>query len=336
MVVESFNSPLRLVDVDEPQLAFGHALIDVLACGVCFSDIKTSTGSMPWSATLPLPHIPGHEICGRVVATDPVGAIEIGSTVVVHHQSPCRSCGPCRDGREGLCESPRMFAGFTTPGGFQDRLVAPLEQLFVVPPEIDPVHAAPLTCALGTAFRAVVTRGRASPGKRIVVLGLGGVGIHALQVASAAGASVAGLDVSTAAVERAHSLGLEAVFDHEGMADRLGGPVDVVIDAVGTESTIRLAAEILGPAGRIVLVGYGRDADLVLPTGAIVAGEIEIVGSRYVTRAELARAISLAGSGAVTMVVDRVLPLEGANEAFAALKQGNVVGRVVLDLKASG
>jgi alcohol dehydrogenase len=335
MVVESFGAPLRLVDVDEPQLVAGHALIEVLACGVCFSDIKTSDGAMSWSDGLALPHIPGHEICGRVLASDPAGAIEVGSTVVVHHQRPCQNCGLCRSGHEGLCASPRLFAGFTTPGGFQDRLVAPLDQLFVVPPGIDPVHAAPLTCALGTAFRAVVTRGGAAPGRRMVVIGLGGVGIHALQVAAAAGAAVLGLDVSEAAVERARGLGLDAGLDQDRLADRLGGPVDVVIDAVGTERTIALAAEILGPAGRLVLIGYSGDADLVLPTAAIVAGELEIFGSRYVTRGELERAIGLAGSGAVEMIVDRVLRLEDANEAFAALRRGDVVGRVVLDLTAS-
>jgi alcohol dehydrogenase len=335
MVVESFGAPLRLVGVDEPPLTAGPALTEVLACGVCFSDVKTSNGGMPWSHALALPHIPGHEICGRVLATDPAGAFEVGTNVVVHHQRPCQSCELCRSGREGLCGSPRMFAGFTTPGGFQDRLVAPLDQLFVVPPNIDPVHAAPLTCALGTAFRAVVTRGGAALGRRMVVIGLGGVGIHALQIAAAAGAAVVGLDVSAAAVERARGLGLDAGLDHDGLADRLGGPADVVIDAVGTERTIRLAAEILGPAGRLVLIGYSQSADLVLPTGAIVAGELEILGSRYVTRGELERAIRLAGSGAVTMIVDRVLCLEDANEAFAALRRGDVVGRVVLDLTAS-
>src|ERR1700729_1497152 len=113
MVVESFGAPLRLVDVDEPQLLAGHALIEVLACGVCFSDIKTSNGAMSWSDGLTLPHIPGHEICGRVLASAPEGGIEVGSTVVVHHQRPCQNWGLCRSGHEGLCASPRLFAGFT-------------------------------------------------------------------------------------------------------------------------------------------------------------------------------------------------------------------------------
>ncbi len=341
MVVTGYGSPLELMDLSEPQLRPGHALLEILTCGVCFSDVKTSRGKMPYSDRLALPHVPGHEICGRVLRTDPVGALEMGTVVVVYHVWPCRVCARCRAGEDNLCRSPQAWTGFTDPGGFQEQIVAPLDRLTPVPAGIDPVHAAPLTCALGTAYRAVITRGRLGAGMRAVVLGLGGVGIHALQIARAAGARVTGLDLSDRAIERAAELGLAAMRgDDRGNEEQLvreagGEGVDVVLDTVGREESVQQANRLVRPGGRIVGVGYSVTSSFVLPTARFVLEEVELVGSRYVRLDELERAIRLVADGHVQMVVDRVRPLEEANEAFEALEAGAVVGRVVLDVAGS-
>jgi L-iditol 2-dehydrogenase len=86
------------------------------------------------SDALTLPHVCGHEICARVLETDPAGALAPGTLMVVHHVWPCRRCAPCRAGDEQLCREPEAWAGFTDPGGFQEQLVAPLDRLAVVPP----------------------------------------------------------------------------------------------------------------------------------------------------------------------------------------------------------
>jgi alcohol dehydrogenase len=324
MVVTAYGDPLEPADVPEPELRPGTARLEILTCGVCFSDVKTARGKMPYSEALALPHVCGHEICARVLETDPAGALEPGTVVVVYHVWPCRRCDRCRAGDEQLCRDPQAWTGFTHPGGFQEQLVAPLDRLTVVPDGIDPVHAAPLTCALGTAYRAVLTRGRVTAGTNVVVIGLGGVGIHALQIAHAAGARATGVDVSERALEVARGLGL-----------RVGEPpseVDVVVDTVGTPATIAQAEQLVRPGGRIVAVGYGVGRTIELPSARFVLEEVEIVGSRYVARDELERAIRLVADGRVQTVVDRVLPLERADEAFAALEAGEVVGRVVLQL----
>src|SRR5581483_7872071 len=149
------------------------------------SDVKTWLGQMPFSDRLPLPHVPGHEVVARLVAPDPPGALPAGTNVVVYHLRPCRVCERCRAGEENLCRQPAGWMGFTHPGGLREWMVVPLDRLTVVPEGIDPVHAAPMTCALGTAYRATVTRGRVAAGTRVGVIGLGGVGIHALQIARA-------------------------------------------------------------------------------------------------------------------------------------------------------
>ena len=330
MVVQRYGEPLAAAEVPEPALQPGTARLEILTCGVCFSDVKTARGKMPFSDGLPLPHVCGHEICARVLETDPAGALEPGTRVVVYHVWPCRRCDRCRAGDEQLCRQPEAWAGFSHPGGFQQQLVAPLDRLTPVPDGIDAVHAAPLTCALGTAYRAVLTRGGVTAGATAVVIGLGGVGIHALQIAHAAGARATGTDVAERALDVARELGLR-VADPSG-GDEVAGAVDVVVDTVGTPATIARAERLVRPGGRIVAVGYGVDRSFELPSARFVLEEVEVVGSRYVARDELERAIRLVADGHVQTVVDRVLPLERANEAFEALEAGEVVGRVVLEV----
>ncbi len=167
MAFPAYGAPLEEIELPEPELVPGSALLDVLTCGICFSDVKTWTGQMAFSPDLPLPHVPGHEVAARVVATDPPGALAPGTTVVVYHLRPCRICARCRAGEENLCRAPAGWMGFTHPGGLRERMVVPLDRLTVVPAGIDPVHAAPLTCALGTAYRATITRGLVSAGSRV-------------------------------------------------------------------------------------------------------------------------------------------------------------------------
>jgi D-arabinose 1-dehydrogenase-like Zn-dependent alcohol dehydrogenase len=338
MVVNAYADPLAPADLPVPELREGHALLEILTCGVCFSDVKTSRGKMPYSDRLQLPHVPGHEICARVLESDPRGAIEPGTVVVVYHVWPCRRCARCRAGQEQLCLDPQGWTGFTHPGGFQERLVAPLDRLTPVPPGIDPVHAAPLTCALGTAYRSVITRGGVTAGTRAVVLGLGGVGIHALQIARAAGARATGLDLAPRALEVAAELGRDVLRadDPEAEARLLaatgGEGADVVVDTVGKAASIGQAERLVRSGGRIVAVGYDVGRAIEVPSARLVLEEIELVGSRYVARDELERAIALVADGRVQIVVDRVEPLERANAALEALEAGEVVGRVVLDV----
>jgi D-arabinose 1-dehydrogenase-like Zn-dependent alcohol dehydrogenase len=338
MAVTAYGAPLEACDLPAPKLVPGHALLEVLTCGVCYSDVKIARGKMPFSAGLALPHVPGHEICARVLDCDPPGALAQGTMVVVHNVWPCRRCDRCRAGEENICRRPEARAGFTEPGGFQEGLVAPLDRLTRVPPGIDAAHAAPLTCALGTAYRAVVTRGGVRAGVRIAVIGLGGVGIHALQIAHAAGARAVGLDRSARALAAARSLGLvarasDAPETVEALLAGTGGDgFDVVVDTVGGAATVAQADRLVRPGGRIVAVGYAVGESWAVPSARMVLDEVELVGSRYVLRDELERAIRMVADGRVHVVVDRVEPLEAVNDAFAALEAGDVVGRLVLDV----
>jgi D-arabinose 1-dehydrogenase-like Zn-dependent alcohol dehydrogenase len=329
MAFAAYGGPVEEIVLPEPELLPGSALLEVLACGICYSDVKTWTGQMPFSAGLPLPHVPGHEVAARVLATDPPGAMAPGTTVVIHHTRPCRTCDRCRAGEENLCRNPAAWMGFTDPGGLRERMVVPLDRLTVVPEGIDPVHAAPLTCALGTAYRAVITRGLVTAGKRVGVIGLGGVGIHALQIARAAGAEAIGFDLSERTLLAARGLGLDARPAEDAAAVN---DLDVVVDAVGTEETMAQAASLVRAGGRVVAVGYSATSAFVIPSRRFVLEEVELVGSRYVRLDELQRAIRLVADGRVEIVVDAVKSFAQAGEALSALRDGGVVGRLVIDV----
>jgi D-arabinose 1-dehydrogenase-like Zn-dependent alcohol dehydrogenase len=273
----------------------------------------------------------------RVLGTNPPGLVEEGSVVSVYHTWPCGRCGSCRRGDEPLCRAPVAWMGFTHPGGFQERVVAPVDRLVASPAGIDPVLAAPLSCAIGTAFRAVVTRGGVVAGTRVVVVGLGGVGIHAAQIALAAGADATGIDRHSPSVEAARELGIDAHLPHDAIATgtHQGRGVDVVIDTVGHHDTLTVAATIVREGGRIVGVGYAPKEQVQVPTLRWVLGELELVGSRYASRADLAQAALLVERGAVRPIVGLVRPLEDVNQVFEALVAGDLVGRAVLEVTAT-
>jgi alcohol dehydrogenase len=188
MAVVDYAKPLELIDLPEPELKPGYVLLRILACGVCFSDYKTAKGLMPFSSTLPLPHVPGHEICGEVVEAGSETGWQVGDRVVAYHYWSCGRCAYCHKGQENLCHNLVGWTGFTHPGGFEEYLAVPADRLLRVPEGISPESAALATCASGTAYRALMSRGRVQAGETVVILGLGGVGLQAIQMAQLAGA----------------------------------------------------------------------------------------------------------------------------------------------------
>ncbi len=336
MAVVSYDRPLQLLDLPMPRRGPGEVLIRVLACGVCFSDVKTIRGHMPYSPTLKLPHVPGHEIAGEVVEADPDSGFSSGDRVLVYNYWSCGHCAYCRTGRENLCLSLRGWVGFTTPGGMEEYLSVPADRLLPLPSGIRPEEAATLSCASGTGYRAVV-RGRVQPGETVVILGVGGVGIHTLQIARAAGARVLTIDIDERKLAKARDLGATATaLAHEAetlvkdVTDGLGA--DVVIVTAGHEEALIQATQLVRRGGRVVGVGYTVGHHFRMPADSFVLHEIEYIGSRYVLRHELEKVLRLVADGHLRPVVDSVLPLEQANEAVERLERGDVIGRVVLSV----
>jgi propanol-preferring alcohol dehydrogenase len=170
------------------------------------------------------------------------------------------------------------------------------------------------------------------------VIGLGGVGLHAAQMARATGARVVGFEVHAPSLEAAAAMGILAMrADVVGdEADARGDGFDVVVDTVGHEETFAQAGRLVRTGGRIVGVGYGPTTPFAIPSLRLVLGEIEVVGSRYAHRDDMERAVAMVAAGLVRPVVGMVRPLEGVNEVFDALRAGEIVGRAVLDVAGVG
>lgn len=341
MSLVAFGQPLVPRETEPPQPGPGEVLVKVLACGVCRTDLKIVAGHMPFSKTQRLPHVPGHEVAGEVVASGAGVSVPTGQRVVVFNYWGCGRCPHCVAGEENLCDDLRGWVGFTTPGGFQEFLAVPASHALLLPDNVTASEGAAMSCALGTGYRAVVTRGRGQAGETAVVLGAGGVGLHALQFARAAGMRTIAVDVDGAKLQAARKVGADEAVLAPQAPQRIramtgGRGADLVIDCVGTDDATRHAVAITRKGGRIVQVGYTTD-DVhhpAIPTDQVALHEISIIGSRYITRPELARAIDLVARGLVRPVISEVLDLPQANEALAKVRADQATGRIVLTVAA--
>lgn len=337
MALVAFGASLVPMEREMPEPGPGEVLVRVLACGLCRTDLKILAGQMPFSRNQRLPHVPGHEVGGEIAATGPGVSMPLGQRVVVFNYWGCGHCPSCIVGEENLCDRLRGWVGFTTAGGFQEYLAVPADHVLPLPPTVTDVESAAMSCALGTGYRAVITRGRAKAGETVAIIGAGGVGLHALQCARAAGARAVAVDISAAKLDAARRVGAdEAMNPQEAPAlirEITGGRgADLVVDCVGTMDAGAQAVELVRKGGRIVQVGYTTDERHypLMPTDRIALAEISVIGSRYITRPELTRAIALVARGLVRPIISDVLDLSQANEAIERVRADRAVGRIVL------
>lgn len=337
MAITAYDRPLELIDQEPEDVGPGQVAIRIQFSGVCRTDLKTARGQRSFSDEIVLPHIPGHEIAGTIEEVGDGVTFEVGTPAIVYSYQACGSCPGCRDGHENRCDSMRMWLGSTHPGGFQERIVVAEQCVLPVPPSVDMAKAATLPCGVGTAYHATVAQADVRPGQRIAVIGCGGVGVHAVQIAKIGGAAVAVIDPS----ERARSLALDQGASvalnplNDATPDQLRefAPqgLDAVIETSGAPGMTMLAAKSVRRGGRVVMVGYREDRpEEPFPQADVVLREISMLGSRGKSRGELMRLIELLAAGVIDPVVSEVLPLTEINTIFDRLETGDIVGRQVL------
>ena len=318
------DGSVQSVNLPTPAVGPEDVLVQVLAAGVCRTDLHTRedvrAGRRP-------PIVPGHEIAGKIaqVGSD-VYMISAGDLVAVHYEQPCGSCRHCRKKRTNLCQDGHSL-GFDVPGGYAEFVVVNQGTVLPLPRDFDPTLAAPLGCSGTTAYHAVVTAADTTEDELVVILGTGGVGLSAVQVAKAQGARVMAVDVR----DEARKAALEAGADSAATPDeaREVRDADVVIDFVSTAATLGLGRRILGVGGRFVVVASGSEP-VELTAADIMEGGRAYVGSYSSTMADLARAVALAENGKLTPVVTRRASLMEASEVLRDLEAGAIVGRAVL------
>lgn len=287
VVYEKFAKMPGIEDVPDPVAPKHGVVLRVLATGLCRSDWHGWMGHDP---DISLPHVPGHEIAGRVeeVGRDVV-QWKIGDRVTLPFVCGCGICPQCTSGNHQVCDN-QFQPGFTHWGSFAEFVAIHYADINLVrlPQQLDDVTAASLGCRFVTSFRAVVAQGKVSAGQWVAVHGCGGVGLSAIMIARAVGASVVAIDIDDEKLNFAVSVGADArvnasrvedVVEH--VADITQGGAHVSIDALGSPVTCFNSIANLRKRGRHVQVGL-MPADQNRPTvpmDKVIAHELEIVGS---------------------------------------------------------
>ncbi len=335
MMLHRFRSPLEGVEVPRPVAGPGEVLVRVRACGVCATDLKLAAGRL---TGLRLPHIPGHEVAGEVVEVGP-GVVHrgVGDRVTVSVYVTCGFCRMCRTGRENICQNLRGRIGMDRPGGFAEYVAVPAANCIRVSDRLSWAEAAVLPDAVVTMYNALVTRARVGLEDWVALVGVGGLGAYGIQIAKRCGAHVIALDVQEAKLDWALKLGADAAFDAHapdrrqrilGLTGGLG--CDVVANLVGTPESLSEGLGWLRHGGKLLVVGYSPEHPFPADSFAMHLGEFEIVGVRSATRQDLHAVARLAEAGALRSAVSQELPLAEANQALAAVKEGAILGRLVL------
>jgi propanol-preferring alcohol dehydrogenase len=332
-VVRELGQPLVIEDRPVPEPGRGQVVVRLEASGLCHTDIHAAHGD--WGVKPTVPFVPGHEGVGTLCAVgDGVAADRLGTRVAVPwlHRA-CGHCEHCVSGWETLCLA-QTNTGYFVDGCFGDFVVADAEYVVAVPAGIDPLEAAPLTCAGLTTFKAVKVSGARSS-DLVAVFGVGGLGHLAVQYAKIAGATVVAVDVNDDTLLLAKALGADITVDArtERPADAIQalGGADAVITTAADAEPVRAAFDSLRRGGRLVLVGLPADDELPLPIAQTVLGGISVIGSIVGTRRDLAEVFELHAAGRTRVVYD-TWRLEDVNEAIGDVLAGRVEARVVFDL----
>lgn len=345
VLIEAFGEPARLARVPDPTPPAHGVVVAVAATGVCRSDWHAWQGHDP---DVTLPHVPGHELAGTVVAVGPdVRRWRVGDLVTTPFVTACGTCPECSAGHQQVCRD-QTQPGFTGWGSFAelvalDRADVNLVDLTAVAGALGDrplVVAAALGCRVATAFRAVNDVAAVRTGEWVAVHGCGGVGLAAIAVAVAAGARVVATDPSPDARALARGFGAEDVLDPTrddpvaAITERTAGGAHASFDAVGLPAVCEASIRCLRRRGRHVQIGLlppaaGRPS---VPMDLVVARELQVLGSHGMAAHDYPRLLALVAAGRLPLdrLVQRTLPLTAGPQALADVGAATAAGVTVL------
>lgn len=334
-----WRQPLELTRAEDPAPPPGGVVLRVLACGICRSDWHVWTGADP---DVRLPHIPGHEFCGEVVAVGAgVTRWREGDRVIAPFILACGACPDCSAGNQTTCAR-QVLPGFTAPGAFAE-LVAVAhadENLARLPESIATDLAAALGCRVTTAWQALTGRAALKPGEWLAVFGCGGVGLSAMLLGRALGARVVVVDVVEDKLTHARALGADASVNAsagdaaEAVRAVAGGGAHVAIEALGIAATTEAAMRSLRKLGRMVQVGMpaGDHVQMTLPWDVVYSGQLAIYGTRGMPAWKYPSLLNLIEGGQVDLspIVARRVGLSQATEELAIFDRAAPPGVAVI------
>lgn len=347
-VLEEYKEPLDVRDVERPTADPDGVVAKVDACGVCRSDWHGWVGNWEWfDYKPPLGHILGHEPSGTVIEVgENVTSVSEGDQIAIPFNFACGHCHECRVGYENICDN-HLGLGFQegAPGAFAEEVPVPNAEINAVklPDGVDPVEVAGMGCRFMTAYRGMAHKAEVGRGEYVVIYGLGGIGLSAVQIADALGGNVIGVDLMDEKLEMAEDLGaIETVNAGEvddpvkEVQDITDGGAHVSLDALGVEETCKNAVNSLRKRGRHVQIGLTtmeQQGYNPLPTDAIVMNELQINGSSGLPPARYDEMFRMVEHGKLDpgAVVTDHIGLEDITAELEAMTEYETIGIPVVD-----
>lgn len=335
-VLREFHREMSLENVTDPIPGPFEIVLRVRACGVCGTDLKIVSGKIP-PPIITLPHTPGHEIAGEVLAVgSSVKNISTGQKGIVYFYVSCKDCEMCRTGRENVCFSIKRL-GFELPGGFAEYVKMPAYNFCPVPEGLSLHELAILPDALATSYHALKTMAEVNAGQDVLIMGIGGLGIHAVQIAKLMGARVFAVARREEPLQLATEQGADFVINSskEGSSKKvmeltMERGVDVVIENVGSAQSMSWSLSCLKRRGRLVIVGYDPLNPYPLNPMEMHYNEWILCGSRVSTKQELLEVIDLVQRRRIKPVISKQMEWQRANQAIQEIQERTAVGRTVL------
>jgi len=341
LVFDDFGQPPTVRRVPEPTPPEHGVVIGVRATGLCRSDWHGWMGHDPAIHT---PHVPGHELAGVVEAAgSKVRKWQPGRRVTLPFVGGCGRCVYCKQGDHQVCDN-QFQPGFTHWGSFAEYVAVDFADTNLVhlPDAVGFEVGASLGCRFATAFRAVADQGAVREGQWMAVHGCGGVGLSTIMIARALGARVIGIDVDETILERARALGAELTI-HAGresdiagcIKDATGHGAHLSVDALGHRDTCLASINCLRKRGKHVQVGLMTGADQAppVPMDAVIAGELEILGSHGMQAHHYDRMLGMITDGSLDpgALIAGTIDLEQAAEELPRMHQRREPGILVID-----
>lgn len=336
----SATSPLASTQIKRRDPTEHDVQIEILFCGICHSDLHSVRNEWGSMISTVYPIVPGHEIVGRVT--------EVGSAVTKYKPGDLAVigcmvdsdglCPQCKAGFEQFCQdviftynSPDKHLGGVTYGGYSNSIVVDERFVLRVPPNLDLAGTAPLLCAGITTYSPLRHWG-VSKGKKVGVVGLGGLGHMGVKFAHSFGAHVVVFTTSPDKTEDALRLGADEVVVSRN-ADEMqkhAGSFDFILDTVSAKHDINAYLNLLRPDGNITLVG-APEKPLDVAAFSLIMGRRSLSGSNIGGIAETQEMLDFCGEHSITADVE-VIPIQKVNEAYERLLKSDVKYRFVIDM----
>jgi alcohol dehydrogenase, propanol-preferring len=339
------GAPLQKIERETPKPKGAEVVLKVLAAGVCHSDLHIWDGYYDIGGGqklklldrgIKLPLTMGHENVGEVIAVGPdAKGVSIGDVRLVDPWMGCGECIVCRRGDENLCTKP-CSVGVHRSGGYSTHLLVPHPRYLFDIGNLSPERAAPLACSGVTAYGALKKVSDTLKDEPVVMFGAGGVGLMALALHKKMGGKAAiVVDIDPIKREAAMKAGAASVIDGKApdVLDQIraatGGGAWASIDFVGAGQTVKLGVDAAIKGGKIVVVGlFG--GDVVVPTPYFPIKAMTIQGSYVGSLNEIAELLALVRAKGAPDVPVATRPLEQVNAALNDLRDGRIIGRVVM------